>query len=91
MSLTFVWVLVLVKWSLNFRKMGSVFFWKSDDSALESLELSTLKTFDLKKDNWDFIFIKKNDLLGLILTDITKIEDQKNFDLENRKKKPVFG
>ena len=48
--------------------------------------------FDLKKKNWDFNFIKKkNDLLGLILTNCAKIEDQKNFDLENRKKKPVFG
>ena len=73
------------------QKNGFSFFWKSDDSALESLELSTLKTFDLKKDNWDFIFIIKNDLLGLILTNRTKIEDQKNFDFENRKKKPVFG
>ena len=72
-------------------KNGFSFFWKSDDSALESLELSTLKTFDLKKDNWDFIFIKKNDLLRLILTNCTKIEDQKNFDLKKRKKKPVFG
>ena len=73
------------------QKNGFSFFWKSDDSALESLELSTLKIFDLKKRNWDFIFIKKNDFLRLIFTDCAKIEDPKKSDLENSKRKPVLG
>ena len=73
------------------QKNGFSFFWKSDDSALESLELSTLKKFDLKKVNSDRVKTKKNELLGLILTISSKIEDQKNFSFENIRKKPVLG
>ena len=73
------------------QKNGFSFFWKSDDSALESLEISTLKMFDLKKENWDFTFVKKNNFLELILTDCTKIKDPKKSDLENTKKKQVLG
>ena len=72
-------------------KNGFSFFWKSDDSALELLELSTLKKFDLKKENSDRVRTKKNELLGLILTISSKIEDQKNFSFENIRKKPVLG
>ena len=73
------------------QKNGFSFFWKSDDSALELLELSTLKKFDLKKENSDRVRTKKNELLGLILTISSKIEDQKNFSFENIRKKPVLG
>ena len=60
------------------QKNGFSFFWKSDDSALESLELSTLKMFDLKKRNWDFIFIKKTTFSGLYLQIVLKLKIRKN-------------
>ena len=68
------------------QKNGFSFFWKSDDSALESLELSTLKKFDLKKKKLDCAKIIKNGFLRLILVIVTKNEDVKNFRSENRKK-----
>ena len=68
------------------QKKGFSFFWKCDDSALESLELSTLKKFDLKKEKSDCAKTIKNGFLRLILVIVTKNEDVKNFRSENRKK-----
>ena len=68
------------------QKNGFSFFWKSDDSALELLELSTLKKFDLKKEKSDCAKIIKNGFFRLILVSFTKNKDVKNFRSENRKK-----
>ena len=53
------------------------FFLEIYDSALEWLELSTLKKVDLKKGNSDRVNTNKNEVLGLVLTISSKIEDPK--------------
>ena len=67
------------------QKNGFSFFWKSDDSALESLELSNLKKLDLKKEKSDCVKTIKNGLFRLMLVIFTKNEVVKNFRSENRK------
>ena len=60
--------LVFSKAVHKLQKNLTNFFLEIYDSALEWLELSTLKKVDLKKGNSDRVNNNKNEVLGLVLT-----------------------
>ena len=63
------------------------FFLKSDDSALESLELLTSTRYKYSKSYSDFVLVTKIEFLRVIYIKSTYLKIVKNFSLEEILKK----
>ena len=67
--------------------MSSYFFLKSDDSALELLELLTSTRFKYSKSYSDFVLVTKIEFLRVIYIKVAYFLVNKNFSLEETLKK----